>query len=439
MTTNPIPKAVSAPLPDAGRPRRRPEIDFFRGGFLMLMVIYHNFRVSFTEDPFQMALMSWLELGSTVFLVISGVNVVNFINSAARDPNFNATRFYLKSSFWLFIMGYSYNLIVGTPPLMDILQCVAIGTFLAYVLLHYKIPNVLVGIITLLIFGTGIVGFGRALTLSPDVNNHFLFNFLIANGSVTGKGVHSLFPTQWLFNLFGPIPWAGYFSLGIFLDRLKGKWVWIAAIVAVGMGVAGAYLPPFNAEGGLAFSFRANPRYIFQSISLCTVWFFLFKAYYRNKTHCNRTLAFWSETSLIIFVFHWFYIIGGSTLLIILAKVNGSIIFMAGFHYTRAILVFALMAATLRPLENWRRRLAKDPQFIKRMRIMMIVGFILAGIGSKNAHGPLIFLAAVSGKVMAAGAFAFSYPSFRAKWRKETVKNKKKTIKPTTVAVTKKG
>jgi len=412
----------------------RPEIDFFRGGMLMLMVIYHNFRVLGSNDPIQMALMSWLELGSTPFLVISGVNVANFIASAARNPDFDPLRFYLKASFWLFFMGYGYNLLVGTPHLMDIIQCVALGTLLAYLLLHFKVSNPLVGLVTAALFTAGAIGFSNAVVLSPSVKSHFLFNQILANGTVAEDAVHALFPTSWLFNLFGPIPWAGYFTLGVFLDRLRGKWVWIIGAAAVALGVLGAFVPPLAADNAMLFSFRANPRYILQSVSLSSVWFLLFKAYYRDKTHCNRVIAFWSKTSLLVFVFHWIYIMAASTIIIVMARATGSIIFLAGFRYTRVVLVFTAMALTLRPLENWRLRLAKDPQFIGRMRTMLIIGFVLAVVGVGGVRAPLLLVAGFGGKIMAACAFALSYPSFRAKWRKETVKQGKKVLKKNTVA-----
>ena len=423
MTTEPMLATHPSPAPAPVARKKRPEIDFFRGSMLMLMVIYHNFRVGVSQDPIQLAMMSFLELCSTVFLLVSGVNVANFIASAAKTPDFQPTRFYLKASVWLFLMGFSYNFLVRTWFNMDILQCVAMGTLLTYLLLHYKIPNYLVGLVTLAIFAAGVIGFGSTVQLYPSVKSHFLFNQLIANGQVLDKGIDGLSPAPWLFNLFGPIPWVGFFTLGIFVDRLQGKWIWIVAAIMVGIGVAGAFLPPLDAVGRTAFGFRANPRYILQAASLSSIWFLLYKAYYRNKAACNRTIAFWSESSLIVFVFHWIFIMGASALVAFLAVATKLKFFQTGFTYSRAILAFGAMALLLRPLDNWRRRLAAHPRFVQRARTAMIVGFLLTLFGlAKATRMPGFAVVAYLGTVLAACTFAFSYPSFRAKWRKEAIK-----------------
>ncbi len=402
---------------------KRPEIDFLRGSCLMLMVIYHNFRVPTSYDPVQLSMMSWMELGSSIFLLISGVNVSNFIASAAKNPDLDPTRFYFKSSCWLFIMGYSYNFLVGTRLAMDIIQCVAVGTFVTYLLLRHKVSNAFVGFITLLFFVVGIIGFGRTVTLSPVVQDHFLLNQLIGNGTATKEGIASLFPMPWLFKIFGPIPWVGFFTLGIFLDRLRGIWTLFAVFVMIGLAVVGAFLPMLDADDEILLGFRANARYIFQSASLASIWFFLSKAWFRGKTTCNRTVAFWSESSLIVFVFHWIFIVMASTVVSILGVLSRFYFFHDGFRYTRCVLAFSAVALTLGPLEKWRRRLSKNPDFLGHIRISMIVGFILAIFGmitmSRSSANIII---AYGGILLAACSFALSYPSFRARWKSEALR-----------------
>ena len=415
------------------KPRtRRPEIDFLRGSMLMLMVVYHNFRVATSADPVQMGLMSFTELLSTVFLLVSGVNVANFVAGAARNPDFAPTQFYFKSAFWLFVMGYSYNLLVHTPFVMDLIQCIAVGTFVTYVLLRFKVSNALVGLITLAFFAAGIVAFGNSITLSPDVKSNFLLHQLIgdgvvakdvisANGVVTKAGISALVPTPYLFSLYGPIPWVGFFTLGIFLDRLRGKWVWIACTAAVALALVGAYLPTLDAAGDINLGFRTNARYIVQSASLVTVWFFLSKVWYKEKTTCNRTVAFWSEVSLIVFVFHWIFIMLATTVIAVGSKVTSFYFFHDGFRYTRAVLSFAATAWAIRPIENLRARLSRHPKFLSRMRVIMIAGFATAILfGTRPA--PAAKAVAYAGCLAAACSFALSYPAFRAKWRKEAVR-----------------
>jgi len=93
--------------------------------------------------------------------------------------------------------------------------------------------------------------------------------------------------------------------------------------------------------------------------------------------------------------------------------------FHEGFRYARAVLSFAATAAALRPLEALRVRLAGLPAFETWIKVLMILGFLMAFIGAPGAkREPAAAGIAFAGSVMAACSFAFSYPTLRGKWRR---------------------
>ncbi len=416
----PIPPLVSAPAR-----RRRADIDFVRGFFMFVMVIYHNFRILWSpHDAPQLFMIGVTELLTGLFMVISGVNVINFIEGARRDPNFDAKKFYIKSSFWLFVMGYSYNMIVGTFGVMDLIQCVAVGSFVAFILLHYRVNNALVGLITLAFFAVGAIAFSSTIELAPSVTKDFLWNQVIGNGAVVREGVTRLRPMSYLFNHYGPIPWVGYFTLGVFLDRLKGRAIWAAVAGSFLFAAAGIFLPYLDADGNLAQSFRTNPRYIVQSIGINSMLFLAGKAWFWNKEHCNRTVAFWSQASLTIFVFHWLFIFIAQFIVSVIGSMTEFPLFHDWFRYPRAILTLAGIWIALGPIERLRVKWSRSPHFEKRARIIMIAGFALAFIGYMGAAKAGVKAAPKAavgyiGCMMAAYSFVFLYAHLRAKWRRE--------------------
>ncbi len=412
--------------------RRRPELDYLRGLFMIAMVIYHNFRIIWSPDDYpQLISIGILELATGIYLAVSGANVINFLAKARAKPNFDAMRFYVKASFWLFVMGFSYNLIVGTPGVMDLIQCVAIGTFVSFLLLYARVRNSLVGLITLAFFATGALVHSSTIEIFPAVQSSFFYNQLIGNGVVLSQWIKGVHPFPYMFNHYGPIPWIGYFTLGVFLDRLRGKWMWAALAGSFLIAALGAYLPYLEADGNIMQAYRVNPRFMLQSVGMISALYLLAKLFYRGKTTCNQKVAFWSHTSLIVFVFHWFFIIAAGFIVQMIAQVTDWPLFHDWFRYPRALIAFTGIALALRPLENLRLRWSKSPHFESRGRKIMIAGFVLAilslpfSLSAKGAPCVAIFVGVIGyiGCMMSAYSFAFLYGFLRAKWSKEATRS----------------
>jgi len=399
--------------------KRRHELDLMRGLALLVMVIGHNVRVGEAGDSFfQLFLLSIGELFSSLFMLISGVNVIGVYKKAAVIPGFQATRFYVKSSVFLFIMGITYNMIVGTMVNVDIIQSMALGTLAVYLLLYAKTPNWLVGLITFAFFFVGVLAYGNALILNPEVNSHFLFNYLIHNGSITPESMKGLIPGRYLFVLFGPIPWIGYFTYGLFIDRLRGWKRYVMAALMLAMAVAAVYLPYNAGHSRSIIGFKTNLRYTFQTLGLFGLWYYLMPLAYAGKNRIGRFIEGWGVQSLIILMFHWFYIAVFSFLVLPVA----TLVDAHAYRWTRAMLVFVCVLFTVGPIAKIQDKWIKIPKFEKRAKILMAVGVVVFIWGKMKmvSAKPLIGATLVFiGSYAAAWSFTFLYPYLRQKWQRE--------------------
>jgi uncharacterized membrane protein len=409
----------STPVKPKGKGRRY-ELDLLRGIALMVMVFGHNVRVG--EVGASVVLQGFGHHFAALFMIISGINVRNFYNKAITIPGFRATHFYVKASLFLFFMGFTYNMIIGTVNRVEIIQCMALGMLVAYLMLWAKVPNWLVGIITVLIFLTGTMAYSNGLILDPNVDRNFLWNYLICNGTVTLESSRSIPTPAYLHHMFGPIPWLGYFTFGLFMDRLKGAWRWLMGFACTGMAVAALWLPKFPAEGERVMaSFQTSPHYVFQSLGLFGVWLLLFPLIYNSKTKLGKFLEAWSVQSLNILMFHWFYIYV-LTLVgwIVLFATNDSVP-MDVIRWGRAVVVFIILLLTIRPIAERQMRWMKHPKFESRLKAALWTGIALYAVGSIQLAGnmPMGVVWRFSGAFLAGWAFCFLYPFLRMKWRKE--------------------
>jgi len=415
--------SVLNPQTESKTAERRHDLDLLRGMALLVMVIGHNVRIGWTATSYaQLILATFGELFSALFMLVSGMNVLNFYYKAILIPGFKSTRFYVKSAIYLFFLGYTYNIIVGTFGSMDIIQSMALGILTVYLLLIAKTPNWLVGVITAMFFVTGILAFGNGMILNPEVKSNFFFHYLISDGEITPESVRGMIPGRYLFMLFGPIPWIGYFTLGLFLERLK-KWPRIAiGLLCLGLAVAAVFLPMIDGETRTVIGFKTNTRYIFQTTGLFGLWFLLFKLVYKGKNRFGRFLEGWGVLSLIILMFHWFYIMIYSMIAAPIAIVlTGGLGSPNVYRWIRAFFVFVTVLFTVKPIAAIQAKWMKHPKFEFRAKVFLIGGFVLFLLGLRLASAGISrgrFFAFV-GSYMAAWSFTFLYPYLRTKWRKE--------------------
>lgn len=296
------------------KPPRRRELDLLRGAALVVMIVGHPIRADIHRpgmDLFRQFMNYYGELFSAFFMFMSAINVTNFIAGAKRDARLDSTKFYLRSSVALFAMGTSYNLCVGTLPVIDIIQAVALGTLFVYLLLAWRVPTWGFGLVTAAFWGFGLY----AISPSP----------------VTDETLARLAPFGYLFKLFGPIPWFGFFTYGIFVDRIpRGRWELASLPVFLAIFIAGHFLPMQSGSMPAVALLKANLRYFFLTAGLFPLLHLTARRWYRGGEEVRDLLTrlrlggealrervtqfvarlgtmfeFWGVESLIFLIFHW--------------------------------------------------------------------------------------------------------------------------------------
>lgn len=296
------------------RPPRRRELDLLRGVALIVMVVGHPIRAALDRpgmDPARFFMNYYGELFSAFFMFMSAINVTNFIASAKRDPLLDPTRFYVRSSIALFLLGTSYNLCVGTLPVIDIIQAVALGTLFVYLLLSWRVPTWGFGLITLAFWGFGL--------------------YCVSPSPVTNETLANLEPFGYLFKLFGPIPWFGFFTYGIFVDRIPRNRTEVALLpLFAALFIAGHFLPVQSGTMPAVALLKANLRYFLLTAGLFPLLLIVTRRWYRGGQEVaaaaralgasgpfwtekapafvarfGKMFEFWGVESLIFLVFHW--------------------------------------------------------------------------------------------------------------------------------------
>jgi hypothetical protein len=144
------------------------------------------------------------------------------------------------------------------------------------------------------------IGFSNALVLSSVGQSHFLFKSNSRHRTVAEDAVLCAVPEVLVVSIFRTDSWAVTY-LGVFLGTLGGKWVWIIGAGGGRPGVLRAFVPHCR-DNAMLFSFRENPR-IFAVGEFVRGVVPAFQSLFRKRRICNRVIAFWSKTSLLVFVF----------------------------------------------------------------------------------------------------------------------------------------
>ncbi len=405
---------------------RRPELDFLRGIALIVMTVGHPLRADVWVEGVHVALPRLIynhygELFSGLFMFISGINVTNFLASARRNPDFDATTFYLKSAVLLFAMGWTYNLCVGTALFIDLIQAIAIGTLCTYMLLSWRVPTWGLALFTAVLFTWGV--------------------WCVGMGPVTDETLRGLGKMRYFVAFFGPIPWVGFFTYGVIIDRIENEKIQVLLIPA-GLAVFALahLLPPLHGTSPAVHLLKANARYIVQSVGLLPFLFVLCRKFYRGESAIGRTIDFWGRESLVFLVFHWFYIF-------ILTIPEGMAKNRIGEEYAVWITGFAtlaIMALTVRPIAALRDRWMRSPQFGARawtVFIFAMIGWIWmlkkmvliaksqgVSIRQLNVIAPsftpeyMVFFGKTLFAFIAAMTFCFLYPYLRVRLRQSSMR-----------------
>lgn len=408
------------------KPARRVELDFLRGLALIVMAVGHPIRANIYEgpidiDPVRLVMNRYGELFSCLFMFISGINVQNFLASAAKNPGFDATGFYVKSAVALFVLGWTYNLQVQTALFMDIIQCMALGTLVAYLMLRFRVPT------------WAMVLFVAALFVAALA--------LVGPGPVTNETMQRVRPYRYWIAMFGPIPWLAYYVYGLVIDRVssgRGKDVLLYGGIAV--FALGHALPELRGTEPAVHLLKVNARFVVMSLGLLPAALIACQRLYRGRSSIGRAIEFWGVESLVFLVFHWIWIFYLFYPQLRVQKIAGE---GAAVWFT-GLLTLAIMAATVRPIAGLRDRWLRSPNFGRRAWTVLgiaMLGWLLAtgrvaGLAAKR-HLGMEDLAVTSPSLdpiyvayvvrqnfafLAAAAFCFLYPWIRARFRASSMR-----------------
>lgn len=403
---------------------RRPELDFLRGLALIVMAVGHPIRADIYSgapidiDPIRLFMNWYGEIFSGLFMFISGINVQNFLKSAERDPGLDPTAFYVKSSAALFALGWTYNLTVGTALFIDIIQCIAVGTLVCYLFLRYRAPTWAIAAFTFAMFAAILV--------------------IVGPGPVTAEDMARVRPYRYWVSFFGPIPWVGFFTYGLVIDRLRERGEGMKSALMIGgaaLFVAGHALPALRGTEPAVHLLKVNARFLVLSIGLFPAALIACERFYQGRSKAGKVIEYWGLESLVFLVFHWVYIfyLGIPQLWVRERFGENASVWFTG------LLTLAIMSATVRPIATLRDRWLRAPAFARRAWTVLAVAMVgwawatarLAGLATNRGiaindltlptpSGDPLYLAFFTrqnGAFLAAATFCFLYPHLRKRFR----------------------
>ncbi|MCL4236411.1 MAG: hypothetical protein KJ042_18060, partial [Deltaproteobacteria bacterium] len=304
---------------------------------------------------------------------------------------------------------------------MDIIQCMALGTLVAYLMLRFRVPT------------WAMVLFVAALLVAALV--------IVGPGPVTHETMQRVRPYRYWIAMFGPIPWLAYYVYGLVIDRVtseRGKDGLLYGGIAV--FALGHALPELRGTEPAVHLLKVNARFVVMSIGLLPAALVACERWYRGRSKIGKAIEYWGVESLVFLVFHWIWIfyLFYPQLRVQKTAGEGAAVWFTG------LLTLAIMAATVRPISAIRDRWLRSPKFGKRAWTVLglaMLGWALAtarvaALAAKRRLGmedlaltspslDPIYLAYVFRQnfaFLAAATFCFLYPWIRSRLRASSIR-----------------
>ncbi|MBZ0272651.1 heparan-alpha-glucosaminide N-acetyltransferase domain-containing protein [bacterium] len=375
---------------------RHHEIDLLKGLFCIIMLISHAMRMDvalFGAMPVDkyvaLTFIYTVECWVPVFFMASGVNALTWHERHPPREGQRAVRFYAVSSAWLFLLGFTYSINVGSlaRAVPDIFQLVAVGTFVTYLLVRARLSS---GVLLLVAIGILAIGIAHRLAIVPSES------VLESMGPIR----------RLLFGHFSFFPWVAFFLVGVMLYRIGSS----AARVSLGvlfaaMAIGSRFVPGTFPETAYELMFRVDLKYALAGLGASGLLMLLAPLAYRGPGN-NRTLAYLEylgRDSFLFLVFHIF----------VLAFIAGRFQTTAGM-YARALLALIVVLALMPMVSQLRDKLVAKPRFGPvAVTVGIAFAFVAVSVsasGYKNAGSFIAFGASFP--------FAFGYPVLRRRLAK---------------------
>jgi len=225
------------------------------------------------------------------------------------------------------------------------------------------------------------------------------------------------------------VPWLGFFTYGILIDRIpRGKWELIAIPAFLAMFVAAHWLPELEGQRNLVVMVKVNPRFIFMNCGLMPAMFLAARRWYRPRGPISRMIESWGVESLVFLIFHWgvIFVLNG------LASQIRSAFGDTAAVWTLAVLTLAVMSQLVPVVARIRDRWLKSPKFARRAWTIYLGSLLLWGLSMvttfKWAMTGLMIpaagmrLLAVFFAFGAGATFCFLYPHLRIQIRNRSMR-----------------
>lgn len=375
--------------------KRYPEIDLLKGLACALMLLGHSMR-STLVDGSQLVMFNkilWLifDFAAPLFFLASGQNVAIFYERNINKNGFFATRFYLSSCAILFVLGFSYNLSVGSARLglMDIFQCIAMNTAIVFLLLRAGAGPIWMTILAVASYA-----------------GYLIFRIPIAEPSKIILKSIPFWQKASMVN-FAILPWISFFLLGAVLYKVrsrKGELLFGVGFLAMFIGsffdLKEAFLPNY-----FHLIFRGAPGYILMTCGGSGLAFLILRHFYQGagKSWACKQLEFLGRESFAFLILHWFIIIA---LTIVMPKL--------GMHFKgMSVLVVTMLLLPL--MTKLRDRWSVTPYYGAKIAIVMAVSLIVVVFSLTMRAGVIVELFSFG----LSFGFAFVFPFLRGQLRKK--------------------
>jgi uncharacterized membrane protein len=186
------------------------EIDFLRGIAILMMVMYHflfdlTYFNIYATDLYALPVLLFLYPIGTLFLLLVGISLTLSYSRVKHTMSRQQLQLkFFKRGTWIFCLGLIITLVTWIYPhdgfiLFGVLHCIGLSIILAYTLIRFPIPSLVLGILCI------IIGVFLQTTITTS------FSWLLWLG---------LTPAQfYTLDYFPLLPWFGVVLLGVFLGN----------------------------------------------------------------------------------------------------------------------------------------------------------------------------------------------------------------------------
>jgi surface polysaccharide O-acyltransferase-like enzyme len=300
-------------------------IDFAKGLACLNMAIGHTmyYTTWFSRAGWLYAgLWLYIELAMPVFILASGMNVVTQVDRLAVDRTSRPTQAFLGATLWLFLLGFVYSIARRNLQIMELFQCVAMGTAVAFIAARRRWPAWSLAALGVGAFALSAVfcydpipvttGMARTIRWSPlppqlpELFAQMRKDLVIS--AVKKMAVYDL--PLWrrvLYIHFAFVPWVGLFLFGLLLKKLRGsKWMlglWALAALLF----AGSFLVPFRVpREDVGFYLRCKADYVGRLLLIGMLVIVPLQRWYRTGANWfKQAVELIGKESFMFFVVHW--------------------------------------------------------------------------------------------------------------------------------------